>query len=417
MKFLMYSEAGEGAQILKRIEQEGNEVGIYIKDKRYKTVWDGLLPKVTPEWDADVIIFDQSGNGDAADDYLNNGKSVYGGSSLCDELEKDRDFGLSVMDSCGIKTPDYYRCSNFKEAKDVVEGDSRLLVFKPSGHDLPTKLTFVPKDKEELLDYMDFVENKYSKQIDDIVLQEFIEGHIISTEAFCDGNKFVGPFNHTIEVKKAFNNDLGPSTGCSGNIVWLDESNKIIKAGIGRMERWCKENCFIGQLDLNTIVNEKGVYGLEWTPRFGYDATPTLMYMLNMDFGEFYYDMCNGKGSLDIIDTFAGAVRVAIPPYPAEFLGKKDSEESSPNSGIPIMNYEKFAEDMYMYEVMCKDGKLVHSSGTGVIGCAMGIGDHPEESLMHPYKMLETIHIPDKFYRTDLKKVLSKMYNEVIKYA
>ena len=32
MKFLMYSQSGEGSQILKRIEMEGNTVGLYIKD-------------------------------------------------------------------------------------------------------------------------------------------------------------------------------------------------------------------------------------------------------------------------------------------------------------------------------------------------------------------------------------------------
>jgi len=47
----------------------------------------------------------------------------------------------------------------------------------------------------------------------------------------------------------------------------------------------------------------------------------------------------------------------------------------------------------------------------------LGIGDTPEECLEKPYKILEDLVIPDKQYRTDLSKVLSKMTKEVLEYA
>src|SRR6266702_3867912 len=107
MKFLMYSESGEGAQILKKIQLEGNDVAIYINDPVYNTVFDGLLPKIQKDSiesfiDKDtIVIFDMSGNGKFADTLRTRGFLVYGGSHFADELELNRDFGLDIMRECG----------------------------------------------------------------------------------------------------------------------------------------------------------------------------------------------------------------------------------------------------------------------------------------------------------------------------
>src|SRR5271154_5381265 len=101
MRFLLYSQCGEGAQILKKIELEGNECAIFIKDKIYKDVFKGLLSHIdNPDSFVDkdtVIIFDMSGNGSIADSYKRKGHYVYGASSFADDLEHDRTFGFDAM--------------------------------------------------------------------------------------------------------------------------------------------------------------------------------------------------------------------------------------------------------------------------------------------------------------------------------
>ena len=118
----MYSTSGEGAQILHRIQQEDNEVGLYIKDRFYKNVFDGLVPKVdNPDSFIDkntIIIFDISGNGNVADKYRRAGHFVYGASGFADDLEKDRKFGLDNMNKHNIKTP---KSVDFKDFKDEYE--------------------------------------------------------------------------------------------------------------------------------------------------------------------------------------------------------------------------------------------------------------------------------------------------------
>jgi len=421
MKFLMYSEAGEGAQILNRIKMEGNEVGLYIKDKIYKKGWDGLLPKVGPESfiDADTtIIFDLSGNGKVADAYRKSGHFVYGASEFADKLEHDRKFGFDIMSKAGIQTPETKEFTDFTQGIDFVRASNKRLVFKPSGKNLPCKLTYCSKNSKELVAYMQFVEKKFASEVDVFVLQEFVEGVVVSTELFCDGKRFLEPANHTVEVKKVMNDELGPSTGCSGNIVWPCDADIIVESLLP-MDEICVKEQYVGQIDLNVVLTEGGeIYGLEWTPRFGYDATPTLMTMLEMDFGKFYYDAARGNGpDMKLSSGMAGGVRVTIPPYPVELVGHADPEKFSPNIGIPIQNYESYEADCYFYEVMLDDAQLVHSGGTGVILCACGLGANPEEALKRPYEIAEGINIPDKQYRTDLEKVLSKMVKEVNDYA
>jgi phosphoribosylamine--glycine ligase len=422
MKFLLYSECGEGAQILKKIESEGNECSLYIHDSGYKSVFDGLLNKTdNPDSFIDkdtIIIFDMSGNGAIAEGYRKAGHAVFGASKFHDDLEKDREFGFDVMRQCGIQLPEYKEFTSFRQGMDYVRQANKKLVFKPSGS-MPCKLTYCSESMDELLSYMQFVEKYFGSKIHSFVLQEFIEGTVVSSEFFCNGKKFLEPPNHTVENKKFMNDNLGPSTGCSGNITWVEPvGTEIIDSGVARAEDICISEQLIGQIDLNAVVTANGIYGLEWTPRFGYDATPTLLALLQDDFGKFFSSIAKGEDyKPSFSPSYAGGVRVTIPPYPVEIMGGKEKmlENISPNKGVPILNYEEFEKEIYFYEVSSNEETLVHSGGTGVIGCVMGISDDPEKSLERPYEILEKLVIPDKQYRTDLVEVLTKDIKEVKK--
>jgi phosphoribosylamine--glycine ligase len=414
----MYSECGEGAGLLSRIQDEGNDVSLYIHDRIYRDCWDGLLPKVNipaPEKDA-IVLFDMSGNGATADSFRRSGHLVYGASALMDQLECDRDFGFDVMKQAGIKIPETKKFKSFADGIEYVSKYDGKLVFKPNGS-MPCKLTYVSENAKELIAYMKFVEVKFGKNIDDFILQEFISGCVVSSEAFCDGERFIKPFNHTIETKKFLDKDLGPATGCSGNVTWLDET-QIMKSGVGLVEEYCVKNQYVGQIDLNCVVNDSGVYGLEWTPRFGYDATPALFSLIKGDVGEFFSDLLSGQlKKMPMVEEYAASVRFSIPPYPAELLKGKDSEKFSPNEGIPIQGFESVEDEIYFYEVLCKDGQLVHSSGTGVLGITLGMDSNCKIAINDCYDILEFINVPDLQYRTDLDTVLSSMVEEISEYA
>lgn len=420
MKFLLYSGSGEGAQILKKIELEGNECAIFVKDPIYRNVFDGLLSHIDETAlksyvDKDtVVLFDMSDSGPYADELRRKGHLVYGASRFADKLEHDRNFGFSMMASCGIKIPEYKEFTDFNAGRSYAQSCGERLVFKPNGN-MPCKLTYVSEDSAQLIEYLKFAEERFGKDIKSFILQEFIEGSVVSSEFFCSNGELLWPPNHTVEVKKSMNDDLGPSTGCSGNITWNCTSD-IIERGIYLAKDMIKKEKYTGQIDLNAVVNEQGVYGLEWTPRMGYDATPTYLTLIEGELGKFFSDITRGQmREVSKDDRYAGAVRMSIPPYPMEVKSGVDTEKVSPNEGIPIQNWEHSEGNLYFYEVMMKDDKLVHSGGTGVICLEICQSDSPESSIS--MDKLEEIKVPDKQYRTDLKKVLGKMVKEVEQYA
>jgi phosphoribosylamine---glycine ligase len=414
MNFFMYSKCGEGAGLLKRIQDEGNSCALYIEEKDYSNVYDGILVKSDTPSNSDIIIFDSSGMGNSAEYYRKRNFKVFGASQFHDKLENDREFGLDFMWNHGISIPETASFSNFKEGISFVKRNkNKRYVFKPSGKNIPTKLTYSCSDSEDLINYMNYIEENFGKEIDDFVLQEFVDGALLSSEYWVGTKGFLTPINHTIEVKKFMNDDIGPSTGCSGNIVWQGDDNSDVAILLKGIEEDLISEGFIGPIDLNAIINEEGIFGLEWTPRFGLDALPTLLPLINGDIGKIIYDCVNGTANkMDLYPSFSGGARLTIPPYPIEPESLKEIEKNSPNLGIPIRGLDNYSDYCYFYEVMKKDNELVHSSGTGVIACISDLGEDIEDCFEIVNEALDECKVPDKQYRTDLDKILPKMYKK-----
>jgi phosphoribosylamine---glycine ligase len=425
MKFAMISKAGEGAGLLSRIQDEGNDVRIFIKEEGYRTVYKGILEQldsihsswITPDT---IIIFDSSGMGSFADDFKDCGYKVFGASKFADKLEDDREFGLSFMEDNDIMIPHSEKFTDFSEGIAYIKKnkDTRF-VFKPSG-ELPSHLTYSCSDCDDLIHYIEFVKKYYSKEVTDFVLQEFIEGKIISTEFFCGPNGFIeNSLNHTVESKKLMNDDLGPSTGCAGNLVWLGDEYSQLAKKLRNIEGELISQNFIGPIDLNAMLKGDEIYGLEWTPRFGLDALPTFLQLIQQEVGKLISDIVQGIDPKFLpLNAFAGGVRVSIPPYPIEPkpISSQESlkriQKTAPNLGVPIRGLDNFPENVYFYEVM-KEGKdLVHSAGTGAIAVVSNWDADVEQCLTLPYEILEECKIPDKQYRTDLNQVLPEMHKE-----
>ena len=134
------------------------------------------------------------------------------------------------MQDHGIEIPDTKVFRTFGEALDWVKDkkDDEKYVFKPNGS-LPCKLTYCAEDKDDLVSYLRFVQRYFTSKIEDFVLQSFIGGPIVSTEFWVGPNGFIYPPNHTVEVKKFLNDNLGPSTGCQGNLVWVAEDDEVVE--------------------------------------------------------------------------------------------------------------------------------------------------------------------------------------------
>ena len=403
-----------------RVLQEENPVRLWIEDPDGQEIGDDMVPKVGAiedlfkgaDKEEDIFIFDTSGNGVLADGISRDGFRVLGGSMLADRLEKDRRFARKVMEDSGIETPSSQTFHDFDAGIEFARRASERLVYKPSKRLGELSPSLVAYDQEDLIELLTNIKDRVKTSDVEFDLQVFIDGGLeISSEGWFNGYRWLGLFNHTFERKQFMDDNLGPSGGCTGNVVWAcDGECPVCRSGIRRIEPFLRSKGYRGMIDLNAIVREDGLYGLEFTPRFGYDAAPTLLFeLLQMEVGQFLADVAGGVVIDDPLrqDSYAGAVKISIPPWP--------TERYKAESDVPIRGIEDL-DDFYWYNVKYSDG-LASAGAWGMIALALGRSTSVRGAFAKPYRLAEGLRLQDKQYRTDLARQFSSNMEELEAYG
>ena len=408
-RFLLLSLKGDGLGLALRLKQNGHTVAVHIRGKVEKDNYDGLIEKVD-KWEDflnkdTIVVFDSSGGGRTADRLRSRGHRIFAGSVFADNLELDRELAFELMQQVGIKVPAFKTFYDWEEGKKYVKQRNKRVAFKPSGDmsDEPGLGSYCCSDPEDMITMMDYFES-ISQRPPEFIIQDFIEGIAVSTEGWFNGYEWMEPFNHTLEHKQMQVSDLGPSSGCACNIVWpIRVGNRVLDEGTRLLEPLLKDAQYVGPIDLNTVVNEEGVWALEFTPRFGYDAFPSFLELYDGDLGELIAKMARLEqpDEVKMKEGFASALRVSIPPHP--------SEEFQHQGGVPIQGLTRSDRPhLYFFEVkLDEQGRLVSAKGGGAIAAITSLGESIHDSFREPYEIAKRLRIPEKQYRTDAEEVLS----------
>lgn len=417
MKIILNSYTGIGAWFILRLLEEGHSVDYHFIGKQGMgdKCLQGLVPSPIYEdvdySKYDLSIFDLTGKPREAEKSLEQTPTI-GDSKLASQLEENRLFGITIMEQSDINVPTYEVFDDIKEARKFVSKTKKRYVFKPNGgQDQSAFTTYVSSSYEDLLEYFDKLTE--ATKGEEFLLQEFVNGGTeISTEAYFNGSDFF-LINATLEEKKFMDGNIGPNTGCAGNLVWAyADEPKVFKEGLKKLGDYLSNVDYHGMVDLNTIVTEGELYGLEWTPRFGYDASATLFSLLRTGtFGDFLYAIAAGDTPpADIVRTgeYAAGVRLSIPPYPSEVKGKHPE-------GIPIGKVDpEHLQNMYMWDAHLDNNNLITcGEGWGCIGVPIYTGETPNEAFKKVYERIKKIKIPDMQYRTDMCHYTMKRLSEL----
>jgi len=417
-----------GAWFGLRLRAEGHKVDYYLSDSKYEDVLRGLIPPPKmlsldhrrhqigygyPSYQGyDLSLFDLTGRAKQADSSRMEVPTL-GDGSLEHLLEDDREFGIKSMEECGINVPPYTRFNTASEAKAFLKKNDRAYVFKPftiGGGTQDTATTYVSKSAADLIEFIDPLWDAAKHA--PFILQEFIKGTEIGTEAFFNGTDFY-LITGTLEEKKFMNDNKGPNTGCSGNLIFaMHEDMKIYKEGLEKAKPFLRAMNFRGIIDLNTIVTENQVYGLEWTPRFGYLCCPSIATMYGNGYGDLLFDIASGR-SPEIKwggGSFGAAVTLTIPPYPTEIRLPK--AKGIPIEGVDIKDLNQLTET-YLFDAMVDKGKLVTSGNYGYIGAVLSAAHSIDAVFAQLEGRLRRIQIPNCQYRTDIQKSTTSKYNQL----
>ena len=409
LKFLFVSLESLSGDLAWTLKKEGHEVKVYIKAKSDADVYNGFVEKIE-RWEdfidwAEVIIFDDVEFGGMAERLRKKGKLVVGGSEYTDRLEIDREFGQAEMKRHGINILPSWNFSNYDEAIAFIKGNPERYVFKPSGN-TPSGgkgLLFIgqEEDGKDLVEILEQNKNVWQKKAPWFQLQKFVSGVEIAVGAFFNGKEFIYPINVNFEHKRVFPGDIGPFAGEMGTLMFWSEPNTLFKATLGKMLSALKESGYIGYIDINCIVNGRGIYPLEWTCRFGYPTIHIQEEGITMAMGEMLYKLARGENfELKTKKGFQVGVRISVPTF---FAKSKDHETVEMYHDLPVLFKKPSNLDgIHIEDVKIEDGVWRIAGESGVLMVVTGSGVTVEEARRQVYLRVQNIMIQNMFYRTDI---------------
>lgn len=405
MKVVWVSDTADSLALAMRVNQEKHSVVFMVKDEEFRQarVGEGLVTLgPPPTLDAimgerpDLVVFDMVGFGDLAGALKAVGIPVFGASLWADTVELNRSYGTALMTAVGIKTPPTRTFKSFDEAAAFVRKTGKRYVLKPHNN-LDTSLTYVARGPEDMLALLEHHVGQAIPEGEEFVLQEYVEGVEVSCEGWFNGTRFIEPFNITFEEKKFMPGNLGPNTGCMGNVVIpLSGRPRLVREGIGRLEDVLRASDYRGPIDLNSIVTPDGLYGLEFTARFGYDAVQALLEGLRrMEIGDLLHRVATGRiDTMPLLHQYLIGVRVTVPPYP---------HTTRPDVWAPVLGLEDAAiPHIWPCGLRIEKGQVIGCAPDGNLLTVTARGANVREAQRRAYRTIERLIIPDMQYRPDI---------------
>jgi len=405
-KFLIVSDIGCAGDLAYKIASEGHKVRYCILDKYERTVSDGFVDKVDTwekhtDW-ADIIMFDDIGFGSQAERLRKEGKAVIGGTPLSDKLEFDRDLGQEELKNAGINTLPCWDFSSFDEAVKFVQTNKGRYVIKPNGKAQNDKVLSFVGQEEDGLDIVNMLQRYkvgWGSKIRRFQIQKYVAGVEVAIGAFFNGKEFYTPVCINFEHKKMFPDDIGPTTGEMGTSMFWTGPNRLYNETLKKFEKRLGSIGFIGYFDINCIVNSRGIYPLEITPRFGYPTINIQMEGMLSNWGDLFSAMANKQPfSMRCSKGYQMGIVVAVPPYPYD-----DPDTFDKFSDDAVIIFKKNTlNGVHHCDIRLVDGdwRLAGSSGYALV--VTGSGPTMPDAKLQAYNRIKNIILPNMFYRSDI---------------
>ncbi len=406
-KFLFVSLIGLAIDVAWQVQKEGHEVKFYLKHSD-DGIGDGFF-KMVKNWEpevgwADVIVFDDvEGMGAHAKRLRGKGKLVFGGTPYTDRLEDDRSFGQDEMKKLGVPILSYQTFTDFDEGINYVRNNPGAYVIKPSGQAQNYKgLLFVGQEEDgsDVIRMLETYKRVWSSKIKVFQLQKKVTGVEVGVGAFFNGNKFITPVNINFEHKRLFPGEVGPQTGEMGTSMFWSSPNKLFNLTLKKFEEKLAEEHYVGYIDLNCIVNNNGIYPLEFTSRIGYPTIHIQQEGISMPTSELVYNLAAGIDfELKTKKGFQVGVLLATPPFPYE--DKKLFEMMTKDTAV-VFKKRANGEGVHLGDLKLVNDEWILAGYMGIAVIVVGTGQTMKQAQTQAYSRIQNILIPNMFYRTDI---------------
>jgi phosphoribosylamine---glycine ligase len=412
MRFLGLGDSCDLGALYMRLIAEGHDVKVHVANPLCCGTLAGLVTRVDDwkreiDWiraagDEGVILFENVAErrGALQDQLRCDGFNVIGGSAYGDRLENDRGFAQQVLRDIGLPICPVRTFADRLEAIQFIEQQPGRYVVKfneayetfvgqlPDGRDVQAFLRGLPPQAR-------------AGGRECFILMDHVEGIEMGVGGYFDGEKFLAPSCLDWEHKRFFPGDLGELTGEMGTIVTYDRTAHFHAQTLGRLEGRLREEGYCGYINLNTIVNEDGIWPLEFTCRFGYPGYAILDPLQRTPWsGLFHALVTRSSDRFETAPGFAAGIVLSTPPFPYQ------RPEVDVPVGMPVLFDPALgAEDLrhiHYGEVGLQQGQLVTSGAYGWTLVVTGTGDSIEAARQRAHALAARVTIPNVRYRTDI---------------
>jgi phosphoribosylamine--glycine ligase len=415
MRFLGVTETCDLAALYLRLQEEGHEVRVAIEEPLAQRTLAGLVPRMS-DWRAElswireagadgVIVFEAVSDGFGAlqDELRRDGFQVIGGTEYGDRLENDRAFAQSVLAELGFPSGHVWEFTSAAEAEAFIAARPARYVLKFSGTGYSSGDNYVGR----MADGRD-VRAMIARKLSDpdfagarFILMEHIDGVEMGVGAYFDGEDFLLPACLDWEHKRFFAGDMGELTGEMGTVVTYDRTQRFFEMTLARVAPYLRGRNHTGYVNLNTIVNERGIWPLEFTCRFGYPGYAILAPLQETGWAELFRMMLRRSAAwFPTRPGFCTGVVLTTPPFP---YSRKDVAAPV---GLPVfINEDLSVEDrrnLHFGEIGMADGQLVTSGLYGWTMVVTGTGPDVATSQREAYARAGRVFTPDVRYRLDI---------------
>lgn len=335
--------------------------------------------------------------------FTNENLPIFGPTQEGAQLEGSKVFCKILMKSHGIPTAEFRTFGDLEGAKDYIESLNAAPVVKADGL-ASGKGVVVAKTKKEAIDAIDKMmrDRVFGDAGDQVVVEEKLTGEEASILAFTDGSA-IYTMESAQDHKAIFDGDKGPNTGGMGAYSPAPIVSKKIQHQVERevlvpivhaLNREGYE--YKGVLYAGLIINENGLYVLEFNVRFGDPETQPILMRMKNDIVPVL--MATVEGTLDqqIIEWDerpAVCVVIASGGYPGSY--KKDIE-------IKGLGEVKKMKDVVVFHAGTKimNGKVVTDGGR-VLGVT-ALGNSIADAKARAYEAVAKISFDGAYYRKDI---------------
>jgi Phosphoribosylamine-glycine ligase len=414
VRFLGIGETNDLGDMYLRLLQEGHEVRVFMSDENSAGVMAGML-EFTSDWERElgwireagaegIILFETASHGDIQDRLRREGFNVIGGSALGDRLESERDFGQHVLSEFGLRTARSTLFTSFDDAIDFVRKTRSRYVFKLNGSNWSSTRTYVGQMEhgDDMIALLSVARHNWGDgETPEFVLMDHVSGVEVGVGAFFNGERFLSPANLDWEHKKFFPGDIGEMTGEMGTVVTYRGGERMFDVTLARVAPMLKESGYCGYVNLNTIVNDEGIWPLEFTCRFGYPGFPILDSLHKERWGSIFAALtARDRSTIQTHDGYSVGVVLTVPPFPYsdgyQELGK----------GMPICFRDSLTDSdrdaLHYGEVAMNNGHLVTAGMIGYIMVVTGRGETVLAARREAYDRVKKVVIPNCRYRDDI---------------